>query len=107
MKLASLLRILVLFTSFILIGLAKVGWAQGPYGAATSAFSQQQKTAQNIDHPLKGMTKNQVYNRYGAALVESLKVGSPPVSYWEYRDFTVYFEYNSVIHTVLHPANNP
>jgi len=28
-------------------------------------------------------------------------VGDPPISRWEYADFTVYFEYDRVVHAVL------
>jgi hypothetical protein len=29
-------------------------------------------------------------------------VGEPPITRWIYKDFTVYFEYDRVIHAVKH-----
>ncbi len=45
-----------------------------------------------------------VEEKFGAP--ESIKgpVGEPPISVWEYSGYSVYFEYDLVIHTVLHEA---
>ena len=57
---------------------------------------------QTMTRPINGMTKANVEQRFGAP--ESMKgpVGEPPISTWKYRSYTVYFEYDRVIHTVLH-----
>jgi hypothetical protein len=61
----------------------------------------QQSQASVIERPLAGMKKQDVEQKFGAPLERQGPVGEPPISRWEYRDFTVYFEYN----TVLLPAS--
>lgn len=51
--------------------------------------------------PLRGSTQAQVEAKYGSPASKKAAVGDPPISRWEYADFTVYFEYDRVIHAVL------
>ena len=62
-----------------------------------------QQSAQNrhIERPESGMKKSRVEQRYGKPQSMGKAVGEPPISSWEYTDYTVYFEYDRVIHTVL------
>lgn len=55
----------------------------------------------NIDRPMIGMNKQQVETIFGYPNDKTTPVGEPPISQWEYKNYVVYFEYNSVIHTVL------
>ena len=50
--------------------------------------------------PRLGADKDAVRNQFGAPDSQHGPVGDPPISYWEYPSFTVYFEYGSVLHTV-------
>ena len=50
--------------------------------------------------PSRGMTKTQVEQRFGAPQAKEGPTGEPAIYYWEYADFTVYFESNYVIHAV-------
>lgn len=52
------------------------------------------------DAPTRGMSMDQVANRYGAPLDKLGPVGDPPITRWVYADYTVYFEYKYVIHAV-------
>ena len=54
----------------------------------------------HIDH--KGLSKEEVYSRYGEPQKILTAVGNPPISRWKYDQFTVYFEQEHVIHTVAH-----
>lgn len=54
-----------------------------------------------IERPSAGMTKAQVQQRFGEPAGSKDAVGIPPISSWSYNDFTVYFEYDRVIHSVL------
>lgn len=54
-----------------------------------------------MDLPVRGMNKQQVEARFGAPLEKIPAVGEPPISRWVYADYTVYFEHQYVIHTVL------
>ncbi len=51
--------------------------------------------------PLRGTTQSQVEAKYGSPASKKAAVGDPPISRWEYQEFTVYFEYDRVIHAVL------
>ena len=50
--------------------------------------------------PKTGQTKDVVANRHGSPNSQGGPVGEPPISFWDYPLFTVYFEYDRVIHTV-------
>jgi hypothetical protein len=51
--------------------------------------------------PMRGTTQAQVEAKYGSPVSKKAAVGDPPISSWEYQGFTVYFEYDRVIHAVL------
>jgi hypothetical protein len=50
--------------------------------------------------PRTGETQARVRQVYGDPLETKAPVGNPPISSWHYANFTVYFEYDHVIHTV-------
>ena len=56
---------------------------------------------QNVDRPLRGETKAAVEKRFGQPKQWGDAVGEPPITAWQYDNFTVYFENDRVIHTVL------
>ena len=63
-----------------------------------------QQGAENIHEiPGLGMDKTYVEENFGRPLSVKGPVGDPPITTWVYSDYTVYFEYNIVIHTVLKP----
>lgn len=51
--------------------------------------------------PMRGTTQAQVQSKYGSPANKKAAIGDPPISSWEYQNFTVYFEYDRVIHAVL------
>ena len=56
--------------------------------------------------PGRGMSMTAVEERFGKPLERGDEVGDPPISRWVYGEFTVYFEYQFVIHAVLNPTRN-
>ena len=62
---------------------------------------QQSLQYQDVDRPQSGMSKAEVEQSYGTPENTSNAVGEPPISSWEYPNYTVYFEHERVIHTVL------
>lgn len=50
--------------------------------------------------PVRGMTMQQVAKDYGEPKEKRAPVGDPPITRWVYPDYTVYFEYKYVIHSV-------
>lgn len=51
--------------------------------------------------PDKGQLMDEVLRKFGEPEQRITPVGNPPITKWEYPDFTVYFEYEHVIHTVI------
>lgn len=64
---------------------------------------QQGASHADLPRPTTGMTTEQVKNHFGEPKVMGAAVGEPPISMWRYAGFTVYFEYDRVIHSVLAP----
>ena len=52
--------------------------------------------------PQTGESRRSVLERFGLADEEHKPVGQPPITRWDYRDFSVYFEYDHVINSVRH-----
>jgi hypothetical protein len=50
--------------------------------------------------PKSGMSMDSVEARYGAPAQRHSAVGEPPITRWDYPDFSVYFERQLVIHAV-------
>jgi hypothetical protein len=48
---------------------------------------------------------NQVVVKFGEPLSKKSAVGQPPIIKWKYEKFTVYFESQWVINSVIHKTN--
>jgi hypothetical protein len=72
-------------------------------------IGEQAKDQTPIDMPTKGMSKERVKSLFGEPLKEIAAKGQPPISRWQYQEFTVYFDSNAVIHCVrnFQPKANP
>ena len=55
--------------------------------------------------PKRGLNKAQVEERFGRPLSKEGPSGQPPIYFWEYQNFTVYFESDFVIHAVVKTIN--
>ena len=60
--------------------------------------------AMQPDRPARGATMARVERNFGAPMGKQGAVGDPPISSWEYAEFTVFFEYDRVLHSVEKPA---
>lgn len=67
----------------------------------------QQGKAWSIETPTTGMRKDQVEEKFGAPTEKSGPVGTPPIYTWDYAQFTVYFESDHVIHSVVKAPPKP
>jgi len=56
----------------------------------------------DISLPARGESQSSVLERFGLADEEHPAVGKPPISRWDYREFSVYFESGRVIDSVRH-----
>lgn len=54
------------------------------------------------DLPVNGLSRAEVEQRFGAPTERRSPVGNPPITRWVYDGFSVYFEYDLVIESVLH-----
>ena len=52
------------------------------------------------DGPRRGATMVEVEQSLGAPTTKAAPVGDPPITVWTYPGFTVYFEYDKVLHSV-------
>lgn len=66
------------------------------------AVGQQGSEYANEARPRSGMSMNQVQSQFGAPGQQVASVGEPPITRWVYDHYTVYFENDHVIHSVLH-----
>lgn len=55
----------------------------------------------SVNLPGRGMNMTQVEEKFGPPLQKLPEVGDPPIIRWIYHDYTVYFEYQYVINSVL------
>ncbi|MEN8128834.1 MAG: hypothetical protein ABFS45_01285 [Pseudomonadota bacterium] len=71
------------------------------YAEVLNLPDQDPAVVQMSDAPTRGMTKKQVRSTYGEPLNQNSAVGNPPIARWEYANYTVYFEDDYVLHTVV------
>jgi hypothetical protein len=55
-----------------------------------------------MELPRNGMNKSSVRSDYGEPKQTHAAVGDPPISRWDYDGWSVYFEYDLVLYSVLH-----
>ncbi len=60
------------------------------------------RQADRMDVPDNGLTMSEVESRFGAPARKLNAVGDPPITQWEYGRWSVYFEFDRVLFTVLH-----
>jgi hypothetical protein len=57
---------------------------------------------EGIPRPTRSMSMDQVSQRYGQPLTAYPSVGEPPITRWDYSNYSVFFEYDLVLTSVLH-----
>jgi hypothetical protein len=60
------------------------------------------QSAPAIDAPRNGITMAQVRQQYGSPVTEHPAVGEPPITRWDYDGYSVFFEHDLVLHSVIH-----
>jgi len=58
-------------------------------------------SAEGVLRPINGLTMNDVEQKFGQAENTSGPVGDPAITTWTYPQFSVFFEDNIVIHSVI------
>jgi len=62
------------------------------------------RQAGRMELPQNGQKKVDIESEFGAPVQKLPAVGDPPISSWKYDRYTVYFEHNLVLFSVLHPG---
>lgn len=60
------------------------------------------RQVERMNLPQNGKNKADVEAKFGAPLQKLPAVGDPPISSWKYDKYSVYFEHDLVLFTVLH-----
>ena len=59
------------------------------------------RASDKMDLPKNGYSKADIESRFGEPEQKHPQVGDPPITRWDYDRFSVYFEYDLVITSVL------
>lgn len=62
----------------------------------------QQASSQQVNLPQRGTSTSQVQRQHGEPTTRHAAVGQPPITRWDYPGYSVYFEYDHVVHAVRH-----
>jgi hypothetical protein len=84
--------------SLVLVGAAATGTAA--YAETVVVDDQVMLRNSSIPTPARGMQMTAVEQRFGAPVSKHSAVGKPPITRWDYQGFSVFFEYDRVIHAV-------
>lgn len=57
---------------------------------------------EGVPRPTRSMSMDQVSQRFGQPLTAYPSVGEPPITRWDYNNYSVFFEYDLVLTSVLH-----
>jgi len=83
----------------LLIGCAIAG---GAAAETVLVDGQVQLQQSSVSRPGPGTTMHEVEAKFGAPAKRYPAVGKPPITRWDYPSFSVYFEFNRVVHSVVH-----
>lgn len=81
-------------------GFAGSAWSEEvalPSGAASEAAP----APAPVNPPARGIDMNKVEAQFGAPTERHAAIGNPPITRWDYPGFSVFFEYQHVIHSVV------
>ena len=89
----------LLLSSVLSLSLAGPAYSQAE---STSVDHMPPNTPEGVIRPTAGMSMEKVIQEFGEPDSRVDPVGEPPISRWEYGNYTVYFEHQYVIHSVVH-----
>ena len=78
-----------------------------PLEAETLLIDAVEQAPAGLERPRHGMTMDQVRERFGEPEKVLGPVGEPPITRWVYPEYTVYFENDLVLHTVINRKAAP
>ncbi len=62
------------------------------------------RQVEKMELPDNGLSKADVEAKFGAPSQKHNAVGNPPITRWDYATYSVYFEYDRVLYSVLLPG---
>jgi len=89
----------------LLLALCSLIPAQGILGEVLLLDVIAQEPANSPDgllRPQRGTQMGQVVVRFGEPMERFVSVGDPPITRWVYPGYTVYFEHDQVLASVVH-----
>ena len=76
--------------------------AAGAAVAETLVIDDQVQVRQSsVDTPKRGASMNEVEAKFGNPVTRHPAVGTPPITRWDYANFSVFFEHDRVLHCVV------
>lgn len=63
------------------------------------------RQVEKMDLPENGQSMASIESKFGAPESRQPAVGDPPITRWDYKEYSVYFEHEVVLFSVLHPGN--
>jgi hypothetical protein len=72
-----------------------------PVTQADVLLIEEVRQADNMAVPVNGQTMAEVEAQFGSPGIKNSPVGNPPITQWIYERWSVYFEYDRVLFTVL------
>ena len=97
-------RIFIALTSALVYGL---GVASVTMADTIVVDDQVQVRDSGVDKPKRGITMSQVEAKFGAPTTKHDAVGAPPITRWDYPNFSVFFHRDRVIHAVATTGEAP
>jgi len=82
--------------------LVVVGLAGSDRLQADVLLIEEVRQAEQMDLPQNGVSMSEVRAKYGEPATAAAAVGDPPITRWDYDRWSVYFERDLVLFTVLH-----
>jgi len=63
------------------------------------------ESAPAIQTPDRGLSMSQVRQQFGEPVTSAAAIGEPPITRWDYADYSVFFENDTALHSVIHQAS--
>jgi hypothetical protein len=86
----------IVFIGFLLL---TAGLAQ-----ADVLIVEEVRQVERMDLPRNGQSMQAIETRFGVPTQRHSAVGDPPITRWDYPKYSVYFEHNLVLFSVLRPG---
>jgi hypothetical protein len=96
---------LTVWVAIELIAVLALVWAGAARAETIDVDDQVMVRESDLQRPHRGMTMQAVQAKFGAPATRHEAVGEPPISRWDYQGYSVFFEKDRVIHTVVDPAS--